>query len=59
MERKILHVKLIVGKSKEWLRNKTKAKDIRLKVAKLIWKFSGHNKTQPMEHSYKLEILGI
>ena len=46
MERQMLHVRLTDRKSNEWIRGKTKVRDVRSEVAKLKWKFAGHNVRQ-------------
>jgi len=46
MERQMLHVKRIDRRRNKWIRTKTKVRDVRKVVARLKWKFTGHNARQ-------------
>ena len=38
IKRQMIHVKLIERKRNEWIKNKTKVRDVRKEIAKLKWK---------------------
>ncbi|CAG9830638.1 unnamed protein product, partial [Diabrotica balteata] len=42
MERQMLHIRLVDKKRNEWIRERTKVRDVRQEV-KLKWRFAGHN----------------
>ncbi|CAG9835439.1 unnamed protein product [Diabrotica balteata] len=56
MERQMLHIRLMDKKRNEWIREKTKVRDVRQEVAKLKWRFAGHNIRQKEDRWNKILI---
>ncbi|CAG9835839.1 unnamed protein product [Diabrotica balteata] len=56
MERQMLQIRLMDKKRNEWIREKTKVRVVRQEVAKLKWRFAGHNIRQKADRWNKILI---